>query len=350
MAYGNSEGAGVAARERETSSMAISSRLVDESIALTRPALQAALQSMAGQQPRQAPPLEVPRTLIGIFSPEATSFLTVPRSATVLLDVFKSSTTVNPDGSLTIDNEKAARDFNRELGGNFSTEQRDRIFSYALEMFLRIMHDTGAIFTNRAAREGDTASRDAGLRFGTSVSTELSQIGSGTFEANSQAYLEKAGRGLSAQQQEDMLRAALECGFASGAVFGAAMALGIGESQSPSSVGQNLSVMEMLRNRANDLAVQRYDDLRELYEQREENERNRREFNRIYHELAGLLGGDGSVNHLITLRNEERDVIRGGIENAIRGSEALHTGHPELSIPERRPQDEVLRSHGRRHR
>ena len=305
---------------------------------------------LAGQQPRERPPLEIPSQLMSGMTQGALGFLGTPRSATLAVEVLHRHTTVRPDGSITFNNEEAARDFSRTLGDSFTTPQKEGLFALSLELYLRTLFTSGVQFTHRAAQSGDAEAERAGLRFGGSVGVELSQLGKGTIESNQEDYLRGVLKGLTGQQQEDALRAAQECGFSSGAVFGAARAAGLDGKQSITMTSANLSVMDMLRQNATALATQRYEELRSLYDQREEDERSRQEFYRIYRELSGLLGGDGSVNYLLSLRDQERDTITNAIRGVVAGTEAAHTGRLNESIPDRRPADEVLHSPGRRHR
>lgn len=88
--------------------------------------------------------------------------------------------------------------------------------------FLKIYNTLVNGEAKKAVVAGDTEARDYWLRQSAKTGKEREQLGEKDAQAKN---LVEIGQGLTAQQQEDMLRAALGCGFGASAVFDAAKTL-----------------------------------------------------------------------------------------------------------------------------
>ncbi len=182
---------------------------------------------------------------------------------------------------------------------------------------------TGA--TIRGQREGNTELRDAGLRVGHAVSLGRTAIGQGTVEDNDRRFLLECCKGLDAQQQEDLLRAAVQHGFSAASVFGTAGQLQFGARQQ--------EVMTMLTEATARRMEELMDGMRTDHEDREK-------YDRRLAELGALVGprrAKQAENQVEEHARETDELIAKAIADQVRLSAEMHGGNFNIALRPTRP-------------
>lgn len=185
---------------------------------------------------------------------------------------------------------------------------------------------------NEAIRRRDETATDYWLAQSAENGHARERLG----EAGAQAAnLMQIGQGLTAQQKEDMLRAAIEAGFSYTAVRTAANNLGVAE---PAGRTREDAMRGALESSAMELAEQIMLRMREILESyaRDKNPQNMQEYERELQRLGYLLGEGPAKRIEALLRKQESEsdeALRQTIATQIELARRLHSGEEGGVVP-----------------
>lgn len=229
--------------------------------------------------------------------------------------------------------ENKRDDFIAQLSRLAPSLDRSKIIEIYNNVSLAFQQNLGHLLNgqaNEAAKEGNKTARDYWLQLSGENGHLREQLGETGAQA---ANLLEIGQGLNKQQQEDLLRAALEVGFSYAAVRSTANNLGVAM---PGKTEE--AVQGMLENAAMELAQDIMQRMRELLDSysRDGNPEAMREYEREVRRLSYLLG-EGPARRIEALTGEQKgetdETVRQAIAAQIELARRLHSGEENGVMP-----------------
>ena len=288
-----------------------------------------------GKQP--AGDLTVKLPDLGQLSADAVAFLKTPMKANSLLDAVKKSTEATAKGvEMQI---KRAREIFNNNAKVFTKEQQEKLFNYLISLRLFKLRDAAIDLVNISQKKGDKVGRDSGLSVGQAATKTLADLGIGSINKNQEDFLRKAAEGLNDTQKNDMLRAALQMGFSTAAVFSIAKPKGtVGAATMPISSERDIMTQQLVRAAIETATRLNFELQRAKREfESDDSQENREKYEASKVRLSNFLGSKASVDDLIELGSTETEIVTKAVMGHVGASYNLHTGQPSGVMPKKAP-------------